>query len=238
MFKKYFVTTLLFLLFLLSINVTAKNIDGADSAFIKQYWNRVNIKTISSNGNNLYNGIDNYLQLIYPDRQSSTFKYYLTTNNGDLYEYDETSYLTIPKNIGRSFISIHVITDENDTLLIGKKQLPVLNLPFPTLKIGNTLINDNTDIDKNIFLNGDTLKIYFTDDLPESSSWYKIEGFSIGYSFGKIYVSADNNGSVFTEEAKKLLAKIKPGWDVNIKINTVSPSGLLRNLPLVKFKTH
>jgi hypothetical protein len=238
MFKNYSFTVLFFLIFFILVPVKAHTIDGADSALIKRYWNKVNIKSISSLGNNLYNGIDNYIQLIFPDRQSSTYKYYLTTNNGELFEYDETSYLTVPKNIGRSFISIHVITDENDTLLIGKKQLLVLNLPRPILKIGNTIISDQSDIDKQVFYKGDTLKIFFTDDLPESSNWYKIGWFSIGYAYGKIYVSAENNGDVINDEAKNFLNKIKPGCEVNIKVNTVSPSSLLRNLPLVKFKIH
>jgi hypothetical protein len=238
MYRNYLITVLFLIISFISVPIIAHTIDGADSALIKRYWNKVNIKSISSVGNNLYNGIDNFIQLVFPDRQSSTYKYYLSTNNGDLYEYDETSFLTVPKNLGRSYISINVITDDNDTLLIGKKQFPVINLPRPILKIGNTVINDQANIDKQTFFNGDTLKIFFTEDLPESENWYKIGWFSIGYSYGTMYISEDNNGNVFTQESKNLLDKVKPSWEVNIKVNSISPSGLLRNLPLVKFKIH
>jgi hypothetical protein len=212
--------------------------NAEDSALMKKYWNRVNIQSITSKGNNLYNGIDNYVQLVFPDKTSSTFKYILTSNNGEIYEYDETSFLALPKTNGWAFIAISIITENEDTLLIGKKRFPVINLPLPALKIGNTVISDQSDIDKNIFLSSDTLKVFFTDDIPECTTWYKIERFSIGYAYGKIYVSADNNGAVFKDEARTLVNKIRQGLEVNIKVHTVSPSGILKNLPLVKFKTH
>jgi hypothetical protein len=218
--------------------IDAKNTNGNDSLLIKQYWNRINITSITSKGNNLYNGIDNYIQLVFPDKASSTFHYYISTNNGNIYEYDETSYLTIPKSSGRSFFSIYIITENNDTLMIAKKQLNVLNLPLPSLKIGNTVISEQTLIKKEILLGGDTLKVFFTEDIPESVNWYKIERFSVGYIYGTIYVSADNNGPIISDEAKNLLNKIRPGIEINIKINSVSPSGLLKNLPLVKFKVY
>jgi len=237
MYKNYLLSVCAFAIAMQGL-LNAQNIGKADSALIKKYWNRVNIKSLSSLNNNLYNGIDNYFTLTCPDQISANFKFHLTTNNGTIYEYDEGTYLALTQSIGKAFIAINIITEENDTIMIGKKYLNVINLPLPILKIGNTIINDKTVLSKHIFYTGDTLKLFFTDDLPESSTWYKIERFSIGYPYGSIFVSVDNSGPVFKEDAKKILQQARQGYELVIKVYTVSPSGILKNLPLVRFKAN
>jgi hypothetical protein len=213
-----------------------QHLDESDSLLMKKYWNRVVVKSVSSINNNLYTGIDNYLTLVCPDKESSEFTYFLSSNNGDIYEYDQGTYLTIPARSGRSFISVNVITEENDTLLIGKKQFSVMNLPSPCLKIGNTVINDNSVVNKNIFYGNDTLKVYFSDDLPESLTWYNIERFSMGFTISNLYKSVENEGPIFKQQTLKLIDKPQLGVEYVIKILSVAPSGLLRNLPLVHFR--
>jgi hypothetical protein len=234
MYKNYALTVCTFVILFQGL-LHARTIDGADSALIKTYWNRVNIKSLTSLNNNLYNGIDNYLTLVCPDQESAAFRFYLTCNNGSIYDYDEGTFLALPQNIGKAFIAIKIITNDNDTLLIGKKTLNVLNLPLPALKIGNTVISENTVISKQVFFSNDTLKLFFSEDLPESNSWYKIEWFSIGYTYGSIYKSVDNYSPVFKAETLKVLQQACKNCELVIKVHTVSPSGILKNLPLVRF---
>lgn len=228
--------TFILLAFSISIiNLTAQQPENSDSLLIKRYWNKVFPKSVTSLKNYLYNGIDNYLQMVYPDEASMGYGYHITTNNGMVFTVDD-GYLTIPQSAGRSFFTIYLVTSKHDTLMIGKKQFIVQNVPIPTLKIGNYVISENTVIDKSVFFAGEPLKLYFTDDIPESTEWYNIQNFSLGYSYGSIYLSVDNNGSDIEDETRKFISKIGIGRAIFIKVNTISPTGILRFLPIVKFK--
>jgi hypothetical protein len=231
-----YIYTLFFIYFgFSSVNMYAQRIDYNDSLLIRKYRNKVYPKSVTSVSNCLYAGIDNDLVMVYPDEKSKIYTYLITVNNGALYKTDE-GYLTIPKSSGRSFFSIYLINEDRDTLLIGKKQFIVQNLPLASLKLGDIIIKEGAALNKAIFLKNDSIKLYFTDDLPESSQWYLVKSFSIGYNYGKQYISAENYGPVIGEEVKSLVTKILDDRDVFIRINTVAPSGILRFLPIIKFK--
>lgn len=228
--------TMFFIYFAFScLNIYSQRIDYNDSLLIRKYRNKVYPKSISSLSNTLYVGIDNDLVVVYPDEKTKTYNYIITTNNGSLYKTDE-GYLTIPKNAGRAFFSIYLINEDRDTLLIGKKQFVVRNLPMASIKVGNVLIKEGAELNKALFLNGDSIKLFFTDDLPESAEWYIVKSFTVGYLYGKQFISAENNGPIIGEDIKDLIRKIIDNRDISIRVNIVAPSGILRFLPITKFK--
>lgn len=218
-----------------SLNSYSQHIDYKDSLLIRKYRNKVYPKSISSLSNTLYVGIDNDLVVVYPDEKSKTYNYIITTNNGSLYKTEE-GYLTIPKNAGRAFFSIYLINEDRDTLLIGKKQFVVRNLPMASIKVGNVVIREGAELNKALFMNGDSIKMFFTDDLPESAEWYVVKSFTVGYPYGKQFISAENNGPIIGGDIKNLINKVIDDRDISIRVNIVAPSGILRFLPITKFK--
>jgi hypothetical protein len=228
------------LLLFISINLfpifsDAQKMTSNDSMIYRNYWNKIGIKATGSKGDYLYNGIDNHLQVRCPDSISSKLRLFLGVNNGKIFK-TEDGYLTIPKNVGRSFVTTYYSNENNDTLVIGKKQFIVLAISSPTLQIGQTIIKEKSTVDKNVFFTADSLKLFFTDDYPESEHWFNIEYFMIGYSYGGVYISVDNEGAKLSPKTLEFIKKLNPGQDVVIKVNSITPSTMLISLPLMRFK--
>jgi hypothetical protein len=209
-----------------------QKISEADSLLQRKYYHR--ILPVHSKNDLLYYGIDNSLTLQYPDEASKKLKFFLKTHNGMIFESD-SGYLTIPRNAGRAFISIYIVTNK-DTISIGKKEFTVLQVPIPTIKIGSVVIKDQVAIDRSIFFKKDSLKVFFTDDIRNSDNWCKAEYFNLGYAFGGRYISVDNKGALFTNSALEMIAKMKSNQDVVIKVMSISCSQIFKHLPLVRFK--
>lgn len=226
---------ILVFIYLFSSFLQAQKMSGNDSAVLRTYWNKISIKAIGSLGDFLYNGIDNYLTVNCPDSISKNLTIFLGVNNGTISK-TEDNYLTIPKYAGRSFVTTYLINENNDTLVVGKKQFIVLTIPFPVLSVGKTVIRDKSRINRKVFFRSDSLKLFFTDDFPESDSWFKIRHFMIGYTYGGIYISSENEGPILSLQTLDFIKKLAPGQEVVIKVNSITTSQVITYLPLVRFK--
>jgi hypothetical protein len=150
---------------------------------------------------------------------------------------DNNRFKTVPKFAGNSYVGVYMINSNNDTLLIGKKKFTVLRIPDPCLKVGNTVINDNGAISRNELLKGDSLKLFFTEDIPESIHWYNIDYFSSGYRYGGSFFYEENKGPLFSKNAMDIIKKQLPGQELVIKVVSISPKAEhFRIMPIVRFK--
>lgn len=214
----------------------SQKLSASDSALVKTYRNKILPKAVNSKKDVLYNGIDNALMLQYPDESSKSFRYYLKSHNGIVYKAESGyGFNIIPKNSGRAFISIFVIKN-NDTILVGKKEFAVLNIPLPCLKVKDIVIKDQATVDRRVFFTGDSIKVLFSEDIPSSDTWCIIERFNIGYAYGGVYVSIDNETPILTNKTLDFLKKLKPAQEVVIKVTSITPTGIIRHLPIVRFR--
>ncbi|HEY4787693.1 MAG TPA: hypothetical protein VIH57_16665, partial [Bacteroidales bacterium] len=156
----------IFLLFIV-YQLNGQELSKSDSLLQRKYYHKIYPRAVNSKHNLLYAGIDNTLEIQYPDELSKTLKLFLKTHNGILFE-SGNGYITIPRNAGRAFISVYLLTETQDTLLIDKKEFTVVNIPIPSLKIGSIVIMDQSVINRSVFFKNDSLKVYFTDDLESS----------------------------------------------------------------------
>jgi len=214
-----------------------KKLSAYDSLLIKTYRNKILPKAVNSKKDFLYNGIDNTLILQFPDEASKSFKYLIKTHNGIIDKGDVASrYNIIPRNSGRAFISIYVITKKVDTILVGKKEFTVLSIPQPSLKIKDVVISEQSSIDRRIFFTGDSLKVLFSEDIPTSDTWCIIERFNVGCVYGGVYVSVDNETPLLTGKTLDFIKKLKPAQELVIKVTSITPTGIIRHLPIVRFR--
>jgi hypothetical protein len=190
--------------------------------------------TLTSKNQNLYAGIDNYLVLKKDSKVLSSLKYNLSTNNGIIKDAD-SCFLIVPKFTGLATLKIYRITPVNDSIFVKNEEFKVLNLPIPSLRIGECAIGSHNYIDRKVFLAGDSLRIFFSDDIISSNTWCKVTSFNFGYQYGNNYISVDNNSPIFSEETIRFLKKINSGQEVVIKVNNISTSQLIKNLPLIRF---
>lgn len=217
-------------------NVTAQTLDHSDSILISKYWDKIRIVSITSKSGDLYTNYNNYLEIRMPENVFAPSSTILKTNNGTI-EKDDKNLITVPKFAGNSYFSIYMINEDNDTVLVGRQRLTVNRLPEPCLKIGQTVINDQSKVNRNIFFSGDSLKLFFTDDLPESSQWYHIDYFNSGFTYGGAYFYEENKGAMFSKKSLDLIKRHMPGQDFIIKVMAVSPKSFQsRFLPIIRFK--
>jgi hypothetical protein len=225
-----------FLLLSISSQIFAQKLDSSDSTLIKKYWDKIQISSVTSKSGNLYVNINNYLELMFPANEIVPFEVVLKTNNGSI-QIHNNRFVTIPDFIGNSYIKIYIINKNNDTLLIGRKKFTVLGIPDPCLILGRTVIYEQSVISRKLLMGRDTLKLYFTDDLPESSQWYHIDYFNSGYTYGGAYIYEDNKGPVFSKKSLEVIKNQLPGQELVIKVVAVSPNAKhFRIMPIVRFK--
>jgi len=225
-----------FLFLSLSIQVYTQSVSKSDSLLIRKYWDKIQLKSVTSKSGNLYVGINNYLELMFPSNEAVPYKVVLKTNNGKT-QLINNKFVTIPTFAGNSYLRIYIINSNSDTLLVGRKKFTVFSIPDPSLIIGQTVINEKSNINRNVLLSGDSLKLYFTDDLPESSQWYHIDYFNSGYTYGGAFIYEDNDGAVFSKNSIEMIRKQMSGQEFVIKVVAVSPAAKhFRILPIVRFK--
>jgi len=226
---------LLFILLFTTNFAFSQKISEADSLLRRKYYHKIYPTAINSKSDVLYDGIDNVLEIQYPDEASKKLKCILKTHNGILFESDNT-YVTIPRNAGRAFISTYIITENKDTILIGKKEFTVQDVPIPCLKIGGEVIKDQSIIDRKVFFHGEVLQVFFLDDIKNSENWCTVEYFNLGYTYGGKYISVDNKGALLSKRTLDFIEKLKPSENMVIKVSDINCSKVFKHLPLVRFK--
>jgi GldM C-terminal domain. len=218
------------------LQVSAQILDHSDSVLITRYWDKIRIASITSKSGDLYTNYNNYLEIRTPENVFAPSNIIIKTNNGTI-EKDDKNLIAVPKFAGNAYFNIYMINEDNDTILVGRQHLTVRRLPEPCLKIGQTIINDQSKVNRNVFFSGDSLKLFFTDDLPESSQWYHIDYFNSGFTYGGAYFYEENKGAMFSKKSLDLIRRHLPGQDFIIKVMAVSPKSFQsRFLPIIRFK--
>lgn len=228
--------SLVFLLLGITCRALAQNLNPSDSILVKKYWDKIHITSITSKSGDLYAGINNYLELRLTEGEYAPANLILETNNGSI-EWMDNKVITVPKYAGNSFIKIYMVNIDRDTVLVGKQRLIVHRIPDPSLKIGETIIEDQSSVDRKVFFLGDSLRLYFTDDLPESSRWYHIDYFNAGFTYGGAYFHEDNEGPIFSKRSLEIIKNQLPGHEFIIKVISVSPNvSHFHVLPIIRFR--
>ncbi|HEY4787694.1 MAG TPA: hypothetical protein VIH57_16670 [Bacteroidales bacterium] len=204
---------------------------------IKKYWDKIQLVSITSRSGDLYAGINNSLEVMFPEGETLPYKVHLTTNNGSIKPLNSDRFVTDPKFVGNSYVRIFLVVSNNDSVLVGRKKFTVSSIPSPCLKIGQTIIQENSTVNRKIFFGNDSLKLYFTNDLPESDDWYKIDFFNSGFTYGGAYFYEDNKGPILSKNAIDVIQKQLPGREMVIKVISVTPKAQhFRIMPIIRFK--
>ena len=186
---------------------------------------------IDSRNNILYTGIDNFIKTDFSEFDEN-YEYILKVNNGLVFP-DSNSYIAIPDRPGNARFLVFGLQD-NDTVLIGYKYFEVKNVPEPLLAIDTLRLKEEDVINKNHFLNSDSLNIYISDDIIGSENWFKIVKFTLGYVYGGYYVEHTNNTNILSQETKQIIFTIGPTKEIIIKPVVKATGSLIRELPIYR----
>lgn len=186
---------------------------------------------IDSRNNILYTGIDNYIKYDYSKFEDG-YEYILKVNNGIVFP-DSNYYVAIPDRPGNARFLVFGLKD-SDTTLLGYKYFKVKNIPEPLLAIDTLRLKEEDVINKNHFLNSDSLNIYISEDIIGSENWFKIVKFTLGYVYGGYYVEHTNNTNILSQETKQIIFTIGPTKEIIIKPVVKATGSLIRDLPIYR----
>jgi hypothetical protein len=220
-----------------SLSITSNN----DTTLYAYNYNPLNynsksIKSVNSKSNRLYTGIDNVIYFI--SNGISYDSLFFTCSNGPVYE-DEGIYYCHPVRSGRARIGVYGLStslNKTDTVQIAYCDFVVQSLPAPSIKIDGTIIKDLLPVQKNFFVNNDSLSIFYSDDIIGSNEWLEVESFTIGYAVSGYFKSFYNDGRILTEANKQIVYRLRPGTELSIKVKVSNPDDITINLPVVKLQ--
>jgi hypothetical protein len=192
--------------------------------------------SISSKQGILYNGIDNILR-VDPSLYIEADTLLVTINNGIIISDTCNKYLCIPSNIGTLWLTIFSVKG-NDTLMLGYKYFPVVNIPDPLLTLNSRPIKTPAFISKNELLDCDSLGVYFSDDILGSEHWMVVSEFSLGYSYGGFYVSHNNPSSKFTTETREIINRLGPDREISIRPTLRSRGNIFKSVPIYRIRIY
>ena len=216
-----FLGSLLFSLTAASKCQTRYGNELSDSVFI----------AIDSRNNILYTGIDNYIKTDYSEFEDN-YEYILKVNNGMVFP-DSNFCIAIPDRPGNARFLVFGLRDD-DTTLIGYKYFEVKNIPEPLLAIDTLKLKQEDVINKNHFLNSDSLNIFISEDIIGSENWFKIIRFTLGYVYGGYYVEHTNNTNIVSQETKQIIYTIGPTKEIIIKTVVKASGEVTRELPIYR----
>lgn len=216
-------------LVLLFISLTFIQIGYSQSRYGKQLPEHSITSNVSLSGD-FYVGIDNPFTVNLPGFNLESYQ--ISTNNGEIYQ-DSLQLIVSPIRPGTIRFMVDDRRGEKQRYL-GHLIFNVYDLPDPKLMLDTLIIEDTTVCSINQLINTDSLSIFISSDLPESSNWFTIKEFTIGYNRGGYYVANNNPGAKFSEETKSLIKEMKPGRYISFNAIIQSNTQVSKVLPVVK----
>lgn len=186
---------------------------------------------VNSRNNILYTGIDNEIWVDYSGLGEYN-KYILIVNNGIVFPYDN-NYIAMPERTGKARFLLFGINGLDSTL-IGYTYFQVNNIPEPMLVIDSVLVKENDMVNKQHFLNSESLDIFISDDIIGAENWFKILEFTLGYVYGGYYVEHTNKSNKISRKTKQIIYTIGPSKEIIIKPIVEGEGNLIKELPIFR----
>lgn len=179
----------------------------------------------------LYQGIDNVLEISGVHLKNK--EVFVTTSNGKAYLMDNKIYL-MPRKKG--FANVQVSWNNNtDTLYKVNKRFYVVALPLPVLMVDNIKLQDKNSINREIFMNCDSIHVFYGEDLLVANRWATISHFVLGYAYGNNFMKFEFEGKKIPDRFRKVVSRIPPGKEVTLRVYLQYRNGITASVK--NFKT-
>jgi hypothetical protein len=212
------------------------NICGQDNipCTLYEHTDKDTISSVNSFGNYLYVGIDNEVEV---NKENIPYKsIFLTTNNGDLYE-DNDKFYTIPSVPGTCVIKIFKVVG-NDTSFVFLKQMVVKPLPAPYLAFNDIQLSTTKAVTKSFLLQEKPFEIHLSKDFVIDTLWFTVKEITLGYTYGKYYVSKTCTGNHFSKQLKEEINKLQPGREIDLVMKVKSSENMYKTMSVLKLKVY
>ncbi len=193
------------------------------------------LKIVSSRSRLLYVGIDNYIDLNLAANEDFN-DYFLYTNNG-IALTDSLQFDVIPNRSGLSRLVLMKI-EGKDTTIVGQRFYHTKTIPDPKLQIDTAKYDEDSKIWKDQLLSADSLSIFISSDILGSENWFKIDRFTIGFIYGGLYKSINNEGNKLAYNTKLVINSLGPGKEVIFEIFAEGEGRLIVELPVYRLELY
>lgn len=192
------------------------------------------INVLNSHSNSLYAGIDNYVEI---NRKTIKYKQIIVEVAKGMVMEDENLYIVMVGRPGTTTISLYQY-DNGDTLLFAKKTMIVKAVPAPFISFNGKNLNELTYITKSDLKKNKNFEVHLSNDFVEDSEWFKIQSFTIGYTYGQQYISKTCEGASLTNEIISILDRLAPGKEIVFAFILEGSGDMFKRLEPIRLKLY
>jgi len=190
------------------------------------------IRSINSHSNILYAGIDNPIELV---KKNVPFKNIIVECTRGMTMEDSLNYIVMPSKPGTTLISIYQF-DKGDTVLYFQKAMQVKSLPQPYITLEMVKLTELEFLSKQLLLKNRHFEVHLSEDFVDDSQWFTVKEITIGYPFGKLYVTKSCESNTLSDDILKAINKLPQGTEVTF-IFTISGEGdLFKRMGPIRMK--
>ena len=200
--------------------------------FIKNQQDTISI--ISSKRNHLYAGIDNYLEI---NKKVLPFKNIIVEITKGMVMEDEGLYIIMVGRPGITTLKIYQY-DNGDTVVCFKKTMQVLAVPIPFISFKGQDLGKMEYISITQLTQSKCFEVLMTNDFTDDSAWYSIKSISIGYAYGKAYITKSCEGSVLSQDILNELQKISLGKEIAFTFTITGTGDVFKRLEPIRIKLY
>lgn len=178
------------------------------------------VRLINSKSNTLYAGIDNYLTI---NKNIIPYKNLLVEVIRGMVMEDEGMYIIMVGKPGMTRLNLYQY-DKGDTVLCYYRNFQIKSVPAPYVCLNGENLEEASFITLEQLSGKKCFDVRISEDFVDQESWYEIKSITIGYSYGKLYVSKTCDGDSLSSEVLEELHHIAKGKEIAL-IFTLSGTG-------------
>lgn len=114
--------------------------------------------------------------------------------------------------------------DNGDTSIVFSKTFSAISVPEPYISVNGENIAKAGTISFQQLCKKDCFNVKISEDLVDQDSWYEIKSITVGYSFGKVYVTKTCEGRYISSEVLYEIKRLSRGKEIDL-VFTLSGTG-------------
>lgn len=178
------------------------------------------VRLINSKTNTLYAGIDNYLEI---NKKIIPFKNLIVEVPRGMVMEDGKYYIIMVGKPGTARLNIYQY-DKGDTVLCYARNFQIKAVPVPHVCLNGENLENASFVTIEQLSGKKCFDVRISEDFVDQEAWYVIKSITIGYSYGKVYVSKTCEGDSLSDEVLEELQRVAIGKEIAL-IFTLSGTG-------------
>lgn len=190
------------------------------------------IIVITSHNGFLYAGIDNYIEI---NQKFLPYKNIIVEVAKGIVMQDEDYYMLMVGRPGNTTLSVYQY-DMGDTVLVFRRNMIIKAVPAPYIAFNGSKLDDLEAIQKQQLLVVKRFEVKISEDLIDDDDWFQIKNITVGYPYGKMYITKSCEGAELSKEILDEIATIAPGKEIAFAFTLTASGDVYKRIPPIRLK--